>query len=142
LGGITTWAVGWLAFSLGCTAGIFCKDQWFKMVGLVGIIGAAVLGVLPWLTGWDGLAFVGIFLLGLAGWGILQRLWRIEGELSAHWNAILVSFGILSGALLIALCSPMQSNVAMVAVWAVAAGCIAVAVWLSRLAKLSSLIKV
>ncbi len=141
LGGMTTWAVGWLALSLGCTAGMFCKDRWFKIVGLAGIIGSAILGVLPWVTSWDGLAFLGIFSLGLAGWGSLQRLWRMQSEHPARWNAILVLLGILSGASLIGVCSPVQSDLAMVAVWTIAAGCIAIAVWLSRPAKPSSLIE-
>lgn len=141
----SSWALGWLAFAVGGASIFVNKKMSMAVVGSMGLAGALILGALPWLAGWSSLALLGVFLIGVAGWKMRQRLWQKGSRSSTSTNALAELIGIAIGGGIVVALSDGRRFLSIidgsVAIWFCAALAFVLAVAFSRLDALSSTVK-
>lgn len=143
-GSTTSWAAGWLAFSLGCGAGVWFKDsRWLALNAALGLTGAAFIAASPWI---GILQLPGIFLLGTVCWRVFQKLWNDDRQHPSALNGMIELIGVSVGGTVIALVtiahSMLNIRFGMLIAWSLAAASLLVALWFSRRGAVPSAAKV
>lgn len=134
VGSTTSWAAGWLAFSLGCGAGVWIKDSRRLVLNVaLGLIGVCFIAAIPWV---GILALPGIFLIGTVCWRVFQKLWNDDSQHPNALNGVIELIGLCAGGVVMALV-PMapgilNTRISMLIAWSMAAASLVMALWFSR----------